>query len=233
MSKDKIHPYYLERKEAIISEFLESMRLACDAYKRLIPDHSIEALISPLLEEFERILPTLPYVGGAEGRLTPYFEKNAGVIALGRVLRARNIDVGTISKILHETYIARLANLPADERRKLGKQWLSKENQQELRRLALQSQDREHPGDFVYSFVESGVTKDGQAFDFGLDYSECGFCKLCRANGDEDILPMICAMDEEVYGIRGIKLIRTTTLEQGDSHCNFRYSLVDDDNFEK
>nr|MDQ2877894.1 L-2-amino-thiazoline-4-carboxylic acid hydrolase [Pseudomonadota bacterium] len=88
---------------------------------------------------------------------------------------------------------------------------------------ALASQSGAHDGDFVYDYVGPGTTENGETYDFGLNYRQCGFCKLLGANGDDQLLPAICAMDEKVYALRGIELFRTTTIAAGDSHCNFRF----------
>ena len=103
---------------------------------------------------------------------------------------------------------------------------MSPENLEMLRKLAKKSRKRENPGDFVYTFLEAGIDEDGESFEFGLNYHECGFCKLCAKTGDSDVLPMICAMDEESYALRGIRLKRTQTLASGANYCNFRYSRI-------
>ena len=90
------------------------------------------------------------------------------------------------------------------------------------------SDTKANPGDFVYQFVESGNVASGESFEFGLDYSECGFCKLCKANGDEELLPVMCAMDREIYAVRGVELFRSTTLASGGSRCDFRFRALAD-----
>ncbi len=228
MIEGEVHPYYRERKPEIVAEFLTSLDVASPDFEDLMPGHSLTALTPRFLDELDQVLVTLPYVGGAEGRMTPFFERNAGVIALGRVLREMGVPIDAISTLMRKTYLSKLAGLPEAERLALGREWLSKESQAYLRQTALKSGERENPGDFVYHFVEAGLTPDGEPFEFGLNYSECGFCKLCKAGGDEDLLPSICAMDEEVYALRGIRLYRTTTLAGGDSQCNFRFGPMTD-----
>lgn len=228
MSGNQTHPYYAARKPQIVEEFLESLQLSADAFAQQLPLHPLEDLRPEILAEMECVFPTIPYVGGDEGRMTTFFEQNVGIIALGRVLRARGVPTATISRLLRKTFMARLAGLPQGERFALGRKWLSAENQAYLRETALESEKRANPGDFVYQYVEAGETEDGEAFEFGLDYHECGFCKLCKAGGDEDLLPMMCAMDDEVYGLRGVRLFRTTTLAGGDKKCNFRFRSMSD-----
>lgn len=226
MNNDGLHPYYREHKARILGEFRESLRLARPHFEALLPGHPLESLESALREAFEQVFPTLPYVGGADGRMTPFFEQGAGVLALGRVLRARSVPVPVIATLIRKTFVARLASLSEAERRALGERFLSAENQAFLRAQAQASQTRADPHDFVYRFVEAGTSAEGEAFSFGIDYTECGFCKLCRRNGDEDLLPHLCALDGEYYALRGIELKRSTTIAGGDGRCNFRFRAL-------
>mgnify|MGYP002424651859 CR=1 FL=1 len=160
--------------------------------------------------------------------MTQYFEQNAGVFALGRVLRRRRVAAKIMSPLLRHVFLAKLRSRPRDERLQMGRRFMSDASKAMLRSDAVRSQRREDPGDFAYRFVEPGSAGE-KAFEFGLDYDECGFCKMSKANGDEDILPMICAMDEESYALRGIALSRTTTLASGARCCNFRYARLHGD----
>lgn len=223
MHDDDLHPYYREHKPRILDEFRESLRLARPHFEALLPGHPLESLEPALLEAFEQVFPTLPYVGGADGRMTPFFEQGAGVLALGRVLRARSVAVPVIAALIRKTFVARLASLSEAERLAMGERFLSAGNQAFLRTQAQESQRRADPHDFVYRFVEAGTSAEGEAFSFGIDYTECGFCKLCRRNGDEDLLPHLCALDGEYYALRGIDLKRSTTIAGGDGRCNFRF----------
>ena len=75
----------------------------------------------------------------------------------------------------------------------------------------------------MYEFVEPAAGGSADGYAFGIDYRECGFCKLCKSTGDEDLLPHLCAVDKEFYAVRGIELKRSTTLAGGDSRCDFRF----------
>lgn len=227
MTSNPIHPYYLERRSAIVADFLHSLALSATEFEALLPHHLLPDLQSKVLRELDEVLATLPYVGGATGRMTPFFEQSAGFFALGRVLRSLEVPMEITAALMRKSFLAKLLALSQEQRNELGRTWLSQENRQQLRGLAAASQERLNPGDFVYDFVESGVAEDGSAYEFGLNYSECGFCKMCKANGDEDLLPVMCSMDKESYALRGIQLHRSTTIAAGDSHCNFRFGPLD------
>lgn len=221
------HPFYAARAGEIAEAFERNVSLVRPEVERII-GRQIAPLMDEIISELHDVLAGLPYVGGDSGRMTPYFESNVGVIAMGRVLLRHGIDTDAVAHALKTVFLGNLSQMPEDDRRQLGRTFLSEESKAALRILARQSREAGHPGDFVYRFVEAGIDADGEPFDFGLDYSECGFCKLCAKTGDLDVLPMICAMDEESYGLRGVKLTRTRTLAAGQGKCNFRYSALPD-----
>lgn len=216
------HPYYAARAPQIAAEFRDSLRLAAPAFARAAPGLDLDALWPDIAVQLDDVIAALPWVGGDGGRMTGYFEQNAGVIALGRVLIAQGLPKPTVAQLLQRTFLARLGAMDREARAALGRAFMSPASLDQLRDLAAQSRNRENPGDFVYTFVEAGQ-ENGEAFDFGLNYQECGFCKLCGKTGDADILPMICGMDEDSYALRGVRLTRTQTLAGGATHCNFRY----------
>lgn len=219
------HPYYAARAPQIVADFRDSLRLAAPTFARVAPELDLDALWPEIAVQLDDVIAALPWVGGDGGRMTGYFEQNAGVIALGRVLIAQGLAKPTVAHLLQRTFLARLGAMDREARAALGRAFMSPASLEQLRRLAEQSRTRENPGDFVYTFVEAGQ-ESGEEFDFGLNYQECGFCKLCGTTGDTDILPMICGMDEESYALRGVRLTRTQTLASGATHCNFRYRLM-------
>lgn len=223
-----MHLYYMQRRPLIVAAFEESLDRSAPLFESLVPEHPLAKLRPLVLVELDRVLATLPYVGGDSGRMTPFFEQAAGFFALGRVLRSLGVPMEATASLMRQAFLSRLMSLSRSQRLELGRQWLSEENQTYLRAVALASDEKENPGDFVYEFVEAGKVASGEAFEFGINYTECGFCKLCKANGDEELLPVMCAMDREIYAVRGVELFRSTTLASGGGHCDFRFRQLAD-----
>ena len=69
----------------------------------------------------------------------------------------------------------------------------------EKRAQALQSQARRYPGDWVWDFVEG----DGETFEYGYDFHECGTHKLFHAHGADEFLPFFCYLDFVTFRTRG------------------------------
>ncbi|MCK9685210.1 L-2-amino-thiazoline-4-carboxylic acid hydrolase [Scleromatobacter humisilvae] len=223
----------------VIHPFYESHRVEMEAAMRERLDHAqamlreraqladTDAIRREVMDEFAIVLTQMPYVGGTASRMSDFFMRLLGFMAISRVLRRHGVPLAEIGEIEREAYKAQLLALPEAERLAAGRQFMSPENQALLREQAAMSTTARHrgefPADFVYDFVEPGP---GDDFDFGIDYKSCGFCKFAARHGDKDILPNLCGLDFDAYATRGIRLHRTQTLAGGASHCDFRFSKL-------
>ena len=216
----EIHPFYEAHRGAM--EAAMSQRV--DVVEAMLREHTqlagVSGIRSEVMDEFEIVLTQMPYVGGTASRMSDFFMRLTGFMAIGRVLKRHGVASALIGDIERESYQAQLLAAPEAERLASGRQFMSAQNQAMLRAQAQQSHRQEYPEDFVYDFVEPGP---GDSFDFGIDYKACGFCKFADRHGDQEILPHICGLDFVAYAARGIRLERTQTLAGGASHCNFRF----------
>jgi hypothetical protein len=219
----ELHPFY----EAHCPQMEEAMRQRIDFADPLLREHlrlsDTADLRQEIMDEFATVLRQMPYVGGAESRMTDFFMRLLGFMAIGRVLRRHGLPAKVIGDIEVETYKAQLLMAPEAERMNAGRQFMSAENKAKIREQAALSHKQKYPGDFVYDFVEPGPN---DRFEFGINYRACGFCKFAAQHGDKEILPNICGLDFAAYETRGIKLERTQTLAGGATHCNFRFTSM-------
>ncbi len=219
-----IHPFYLAHRNAMEAAMRQRLDLAETMLRDRAQLSDMDAIRQEVMDEFDIVLVQMPYVGGAASRMSDFFMRLMGFMAIGRVLRRHGVALPVIGDIERETYKAQLLTVPAAERIASGRQFMSLENQALLREQAAKSHAGEYPEDFVYDFVEPGP---GDRFEFGINYKACGFCKFAGRHGDQELLPSICGLDFEAYATRGIRLERTQTLAGGASHCNFRFSRLE------
>jgi hypothetical protein len=86
--------------------------------------------------------------------------------------------------------------------------------------LALTSQKRRYPNNFVCVFVEG----DGKSLDYGFDYLECGICKFFHVQKADEFAQYMCLLDFPFAEALGFELLRTSTIAEGGIKCDFRYS---------
>jgi hypothetical protein len=218
----ELHPYYQTHRPAME----EVMRRRIDLAQPWLAELELgdpDALKRDIMNEFELVLHQIPYVGGADSRMTDFFMRLIGFMAMGRALRKKGVAPKLIRDVALETYKADLLSVPEAERREAGRRFMSDENRALVREQAAASRAAHYRDAFVYDFVAPGPNDN---FDFGVDYRACGFCKFAEKYGDQDILPSICGLDFVAYETRGIRLERTQTLAGGATHCNFRFTSM-------
>ncbi|MBW7964332.1 L-2-amino-thiazoline-4-carboxylic acid hydrolase [Bradyrhizobium sp. BR 10261] len=226
----EIHPFYEAHRDDMESAMRQRLDLAEPMLRERAHLSDVDAVRQKVMDEFAIVLTQMPYVGGAASRMSDFFMRLTGFMAISRVLRRRGVPVTVIGEIERQTYKAQLLTQPEAERLAAGDHFMSAENQILLREQAARSVTESHqaefPEDFVYDFVEPAPN---DSFEFGINYRACGFCKFAGRHGDREILPNICGLDFDAYATRGIRLERTQTLAGGASHCNFRFSRLQRD----
>ena len=186
---------------------------------------AVPSIKDDVMREFEIVLQQMPYVGGALSRMTDFFMRLLGFMAIGRVLRRHPVSDDAIAEIELESFKRQMLTIPEADRMEAGRQFMSTENRALIKEQAAASDRKTHAGDFVYDYVEPGP---GDTFEFGIDYRACGFCQFAARHGDAEIVKHICGLDFAAYGLRGIRLERTQTLAGGAPYCNFRFSSKPD-----
>jgi hypothetical protein len=177
-----------------------------------------ESIHKEIWQEFQALLPELPYVGGEANLNSGNLLGSAYCLAEYRVLKARGQTTEEVGRIIYEGY-EDASDVPAWLGRVAGRMQHSKKNQDRWRAQAARSQERRYPDDWVFDFVEG----HGQAFDYGLDITECGICKFYHAQGADELTPYLCLMDGVVSKAFARGLVRYKTLAEGAAVCDFRY----------
>ena len=81
------------------------------------------------------------------------------------------------------------------------------------------SHKRKYENDWVVDILPGN-----DEYDLGYDYHECGICKLCQDEGCPELAAYLGRMDYVLADIMHMKLVRTGTIAEGASYCDFRYS---------
>ncbi len=97
--------------------------------------------------------------------------------------------------------------------------YFSEKHMEMRRKWSKDTYERTYKNDWVVDVIEK--TDD---FDFGLDYHECGVCKLCKDEGCFEYAKFLCRLDYMTSDIMGVKLKRTMTLAEGYDKCDFRFN---------
>src|SRR5262245_5371418 len=134
-----IHPFYEAHRDAMEAAMRQRLDLAEVMLRERTHLADIEGIRRDVMDEFEIVLGQMPYVGGTASRMSDFFMRLLGFMAISRVLRRRGVPLPVIGEIERETYKAQLLTVPEAERLASGRQFMSPENQSLLREQAIKS----------------------------------------------------------------------------------------------
>ena len=217
MNKQMVENYYTSRKSKLLKDFDKYTRK--HVRKALVShygDDLTDTIARETRQEYEALIPHLPYIGGKKNPLTTNLIQCAWGLALYKVLKTHDKTAEEAAKIIYEAVEAQLRSSPKFLLRLLGR-WMFA--QYRLKKQAAESQKRRYPEDWVWSFIKG----DGKEFDFGMDFTECAICKFFHAQGADEFTPFLCLLDFPMSKAFGTGLVRTMTLAEGAEKCDFRY----------
>jgi len=211
--------YYALHQKSIMASFDETMTFMRPFLAAKVGEADAEAVIKATRVEYAALILQLPYIGGDANELTGNLSQSAGALAFYRVMKARGRPVEEVGEILYKGYEAQMANTPAWVLSIWGVLQSMGLDAGQAEKDAATSQQRAYPGDWVTTYVKG----DGQSFDWGVDYTECGICKFFHAQGADELTPYLCQLDYPASRVYNQGLERTETLAQGGRRCDFRY----------
>ncbi|MDV3297162.1 MAG: L-2-amino-thiazoline-4-carboxylic acid hydrolase [Brachybacterium paraconglomeratum] len=212
----------LRRDRAYRRRIMRLVRLMAPAYAReveaLYGRDLAEEMLPELLRQTEELVVAAPYIGGRSNRLSRNLYLTAPLLALHRGLQARGKPLEEIAGIIYRGTAAAYAH-PAYAAllRLQGALLFTRLGRARLRRDAARRQLRRYPDDWVMEVVE------GEGFELGVDYTECGIVKYLKANGAPELAPYLCLLDYPMCDRMHVHLDRAETIAAGGERCTFRF----------
>lgn len=218
MSAFAANNYYLTQKEALLDEFDTTFKYGHPLLVNAYGAPTADRIVAESRRAFEMLLPEIPYIGGRENALTENLVMAAMFLAFHRVMKSYGKPISETFEVIYEVVLEWLGRYPPAFTKMMGTLRLTPLYMNSLKNRAERSQQRQYPGDWVYSFVEG----DGINFDYGLEYHECGICKFFNEQGAAELIPYMCALDFPMLRAYGLDLKRTMTLGGGAAKCDFK-----------
>jgi len=181
-------------------------------------EETAEVMRKEILDEYRRLVPQVPDIGGRRNIYSFDLEASAWFLAIYRVVVRHGASLEATGEVLHTIVGLELGRLPRIMRSILRQYRFSRLRMRKLEKAAQRSQVRRYPGDWVFEVVDG----EGKPFDFGIDMTECGVLKFYHDQGADELVPYLCELDYLSAEIMGVGLQRTKTLAWGCDRCDFR-----------
>ena len=210
--------YYISRKLELLKDIDKMMK----KMKQILVSYYGEEFTDIVTREtrhlYETLILKLPYIGGKKNPLTGALIWSAQALALYRAIKNHGKSADEIGKLLYNFNLESINAYPRFLRR-LHRRLRYHRFMRARKKWAVESQKSKYPGDWVLTIIEG----DGKAFDWGIDYTECGICKFYHAQGADEFTPYLCLLDFPISKTLDSGLVRTMTLAEGAEKCDFRF----------
>jgi hypothetical protein len=209
--------YYIKRKPELLERFDADVKYWSPLVLKQYGEIQAYKILKEARQEFENLIPQIPYIGGDENPFTKNLVDSVRYLALYKAMKIYDKTVEEVGKIIYDGYVKKASNprqqIPPDR-------WLTSEQLLERsKKGAATSQEKRYPGDYVYTFVAG----DGKNYDHGFDFTECASLKFYHKQGTDELLPYYCYLDFAAGKVRGFGFTRTMTLYEGHRKCNHRF----------
>ena len=208
------------RTKKLVGKFAGMLKRSGDALVDRFGAESAAVMRLEMLDEYRRLIPEVPYIGGRRNIYSSDLWFGAYALATYRVVVGHGGSLEDAGELIRRMVRAEIERIPKVVRSLLKRYRFSRMRQQKLKKAARWSQGRRYPGDWVFERIEG----DGDTFDFGIDMTECGIVKFLHAQEADELCPYLCDLDYVMLEAMGIGLRRTKTLAWGCDRCDFRLS---------
>ncbi len=211
--------YHSSRKEKLLKDFDDTSALIKASLNSRYGKEFTSTLQSEARQEYENLIPEIPYIRGARARmLNGFLLITAQELAAYKAMKKHGKPPGEAWEVCHEALRFRLAEVPQWKRWLMRRFMFSRLVRKIMAKRARQKQ-KVCFGDFEIEYLIG----EGDEFDFGVNYLQCGNLAFVKRHGGEEFAPYVCMSDIALSETMGWGLIRTETLADGCPHCDFRF----------
>jgi len=210
---------YTNRSAKLLRTLVDSIRLLRERLVGLYGENTAKAIEDDALKEYLAIIPQIPFIG-KRNPLLIFLLPTSRYLALYRALKKHGGTVELAGELIYFMTQRQLEIMPVSIRRAVAFLWFSAWFSRRLLKRSKESLRRKHIADYVFNYVQG---RDN-VYNYGIDYLECASCKFLAAQRSFELMPYICAVDKVTSEMLGWGLSRTSTLAEGASSCDFRFT---------
>lgn len=211
--------YYSQCQQKLLKDFDQTSALLEDWLVARYGKEFTSKIQSEVRQEYEKLIPEIPYIQGFRARiLNSFLFITAQELAVYKALKKHGKPASEAWEVCHEALRVKLAKVP-QWKRWLLKRWMFSSLVKKIMRKRARQQEKGCFGDFEIEYLGG----DGDQYDFGVNYVQCGHQTFVNKHGGEEFAPYVCMSDIALSETFGWGLLRTQTLADGCAHCDFRF----------
>ncbi len=215
--------YYLKNAKKTFKYFNFMSKSMEEVLLKRYSDYEVESLLAKAREEFIKLAPTIPYIGGYENSGTKNILGAGVMLSYINVLEDYGLEEREIGKILFEM-LDKLFKEKSDfskviikffATRKIGKKFIAKQVEKSM-------QYEKYPDAWENRIL------DVEGYDISFNLNRCGICTYYKSQAKENYIKYICLGDFPIFNAIGMKLERPSTIASGGDTCAYRLTFSDE-----
>lgn len=211
--------YYSTSKEKLLNDFDNTSSLMKASLVARYGKELAGTLQRESRQEYEKLIPEIPYIKGFRARLfNSFLLITAQELVTYKAMQKHGKTPEEAWELCHEALRLRMAEIPQWKRWLMKRFMFSRLVRKVVARRA-RRQQKVRFGDFEVEYLIG----EGDEFDFGVNYLQCGHLTFLKRHGGDEFAPYVCMSDIVLSDAMGWGLIRTQTLADGCHHCDFRF----------
>ncbi len=211
--------YYIKNKKKIIKQFKSLVKVAKNIVSPNYSTTVVENIMKQAYNELETLLSRLPYVGGDKSPFTPLMIQSAQTLAFYKACKSLDLTNRELGKIIYKIAENYAQSISSFKKWLFRKTVFSNKMKKYWENWMEESQMNKFPGNWIGNFVKG----DSNSFDYGFNFTECGWLKLVEKENAEEVAPYACLCDYARMRALGIGFKRTKTIAAGADMCDFRF----------
>ncbi|WP_163341116.1 L-2-amino-thiazoline-4-carboxylic acid hydrolase [Desulfopila sp. IMCC35008] len=211
--------YYIPYKKKLLRKFgTTSERMRASVVARYGEEFT-NTLQKEVRQQYDDLIPEIPYIRGPRARmLNTFLLISAQELAVYRAMAEHGKSPGEAWELCHKALRLRLSEIPQWKRR-IMRQFMFSRVVRRIMAKRFRKKQKTRFGDFEIEYLIG----EGDDFDFGVNYLQCGNYEFVKRHGGEEFAPYVCMSDIALGEAMGWGLRRTQTLADGCPHCDFRF----------
>lgn len=211
--------YYSRHRNDLLAAFAQTNQGAGQYLSATQGQALAREVCAEAAQNFRKLLPGLPDVGGEQNLMTEYVAVAAWYVAYYRPFLRRGLSAEQLGRMIYNMDVVQFGSQPPAQLSRQGRERCSPAYLAKMERWAAWTQQRRHPANWVAQFLRG----DGRNFDYGYNYSQCALVKYFKAQDALPAAPYVCINDFIRSKAYGTGLQRQGTLAMGYPVCDFRY----------
>ncbi len=216
--------FYVDNKRKFIKQFKKYSKIMKKALQIRFDDEQVDKIMKEALQNYEELLPQIPYIGGFKNSGTRNLIGSALGLSYIKALEPLGLSEKEIGNVIYDFF--RLMFKPKPKFiQNIVKYLLGKKFFKNM--LLKQFEKKKKFEKYEAAWATQPIYDENGEMQLGLDIKRCGICVFFKQQKMEKYIKYMCLGDYPMFGSLGLYLHRTKTYAGTNEVCDYKFTFKD------